>query len=369
MRPPNLRKGKTKSLLESSIDSALLAVELYNKPRAPFRVETFITHMIMAWTRLFQAYFNHTMGSTYFYKEKNGRYKRIDGEKKAWELKTCIKEYNKLSEPVKLNLFFFIKLRNKIEHRTINKEEIGIIIFGECQALLYNYENELIKKFGEEYALNESLAYSLQFSRLRTTKQREASKQLLSSEYKDLVNFISKYKNNVPDDIYQSQEYSIKLIQIPKISNTNKSDLAIEFVNWNLLSADDKEKYEKITTIVKDKVVKVEGTNIGKLKPGEVLSKVNMSIQIDINHYDHKCILSIFRIRPYENFCGECDPFDTNTDYCHYNEPYKDYLYQERWVEFLIHNISNGSITKGYWRDKYKNKEVVDILNYEIENH
>lgn len=32
----NLRKGKTKSLLESSIDCALLAVEIYNKPRASF---------------------------------------------------------------------------------------------------------------------------------------------------------------------------------------------------------------------------------------------------------------------------------------------------------------------------------------------
>lgn len=28
-----LRKGKTKSNIESSIDSALLAVEIYNKPR------------------------------------------------------------------------------------------------------------------------------------------------------------------------------------------------------------------------------------------------------------------------------------------------------------------------------------------------
>jgi len=32
-----LRKGKTKSLLESSIDAALLAVEVYNKPRTTFR--------------------------------------------------------------------------------------------------------------------------------------------------------------------------------------------------------------------------------------------------------------------------------------------------------------------------------------------
>lgn len=60
-----LRKGKPKSTLESSIQSALLAVEIYNKPRTPFRVEGFITQMIIAWTRLFHANFNHTIGEKY----------------------------------------------------------------------------------------------------------------------------------------------------------------------------------------------------------------------------------------------------------------------------------------------------------------
>ncbi len=231
----SLRKGKTKSLLESSIDCALLAVEIYNKPRAAFRVESFITHMIMAWTRLLQAHFNLTIGETYFYKEKNGRYKLIDGERKAWELKTCIQKYGLLSDAVKTNLDFFIRLRNKIEHRTIDKEEIGILIFGECQSLLYNYENELIKVFGTEYAINESLAYSLQFSRLRTSKQTQASKKLLSSEYKDVVDFIRKYRDNIREDVFSTQEFSIKLIQVPKIGNTGRNDLAVEFVNWNVL--------------------------------------------------------------------------------------------------------------------------------------
>lgn len=367
MKPPILRKGKTKSFLESSIDCALLAIEIYNKPRAPFRVETFITHMIMAWTRLFQAHFNHTIGDTFFYKEKNGRYKIVEGEKKAWELKTCISEYGNLNEPVRINLEFFIKLRNKIEHRTINKDEIGLIIFGECQSLLYNYENEIIKLFGKEYAINESLAYSLQFSRLRTAKQKEASKILLSSEYKDISNFISKYRDGIRDEVFASQEFSIKLIQIPKIANTNKNDLAVEFINWNTLSEEDTSKYKQITTIVKDKVVKVEASNVGKLKPGNVLKRVNAHIQDPISHADHKYILSIFKVRPYKDFCLEYDPFDTNTNYCHYNEVHDDYIYQETWVEFLIHTISNNLIWKKFWKENFDNKKTLNIVDYEID--
>ncbi|WP_414928543.1 DUF3644 domain-containing protein [Pseudomonas sp. IT-P74] len=64
----------------------MLAVEIYNKPRTTFRSEGFITMIIMAWTRLFHAHFNATIEDKYYYKNKNGRFDFIDGEKRAWEL-------------------------------------------------------------------------------------------------------------------------------------------------------------------------------------------------------------------------------------------------------------------------------------------
>jgi hypothetical protein len=94
-----LRKGKTKTILEASIDSALLAVEVYNKPRTSFRSEAFISLMVMAWTRLFHAHFNATIGDKYYYKKKNGRYELIDSERKSWELSTCVSRYARLSAP------------------------------------------------------------------------------------------------------------------------------------------------------------------------------------------------------------------------------------------------------------------------------
>src|SRR5699024_8143051 len=118
----------------------------------------------------FHAYFNYHIDNRYYYKKDNGRYKRVDGERKAWELKTCIKEYNKiadeyLNESLMANLKFFIGLRNKIAHRHVDKSEIDTLVFGECQSLLFNYETLVIEIFGKEYALNENLVYSLQFSK------------------------------------------------------------------------------------------------------------------------------------------------------------------------------------------------------------
>jgi len=363
-----LRIGKTKSILESSINSALLAVEVYNKPRIPFRSQCFITFMIMAWTKLFHAHFYHEIGDKYYYKEKNGRYKIIDGEKKAWELKTCINKYSKLKEPIKQNLLFFIGLRNKIEHRHINKKEIDTLIFGECQALLYNYENTLINFFSEKYALNENLVYSLQFSRIRTEEQVRANKMALSSELTDIKEYINKYKNNLNADIYNSQEYSIKLIQIPRISNTNRNYLAIEFVNWSELNKEDQENYKKLDAIIKEKVLKKEAVNVSRLKPGTVLQKIEERTGIKLSHNDHKYLYTVFSIRPRWSD-PDIDFFNTDTSYCHYDEVHDDYVYKEEWVDFIVSLLDNGDFTIDDIKEIYDDGDRLNINNININNN
>lgn len=373
MASTQLRKGRTKSILMGSVDSALLAVEIYNKPRTTFRTEGFISMMIIAWTKLFHAWFNYQIGDRYYYKTKSGtRYKRVDGEKKAWELKTCIKEYNKLEdEPLKetvvANLHFFIGLRNKIEHRHVDKDEIDSLVFGECQSFLYNYESLLIKLFGREYALNENLVYSLQFSTLRTKEQQQSNRRALSREVKEIKEYVDKYRTSLSDEVFASQEYSIKLIQIPKVSNTNRSDLAIEFVRLDELSEEDKEKYEQVTTIIKDRVVKTEAVNVNKYRPSDVLEKVNEKLGTDLNHYDHRCLYTVFSIRPNSQDPKE-DPFDTNTDYCMYDEVHGDYVFTKTWIDFLSHNFDSGAIERDEIRDAFRANERWDIDEYKIEN-
>ena len=360
-----LRRGKTKNILKGSIDAALLAVEVYNKPRTTFRSQAYIVLMIIAWTRLFHAYFNKTIGNKYYYKEPNGRYqtigKGIDKERKAWELKTCInkyEEYANLSETVKANLCFFIGLRNKIEHHNVTEREVDVLIFGECQSLLYNYENVLMDLFGEKYAINESLVFSLQFSHMRHEEQKQANKNVLSPELKEIRNYIEKYRDSLSQEIFDSQEYSIKLIQIPKISNTNRHDLAITFVKEAEL---DSEVFEQIATIVKDKRVLVEAKNVGKMLPGQVVHKVKKTTRFDFNFRDHMYLYTIFSVRPPGK---DPNPDTTNTKYCHYDFANTNYVYNEGWVELIIKLFEVHRLTKKKIRHAYKEGEKWDINQY-----
>ena len=352
-----LRRGKTKNLLEGSIDAALLAVEVYNKPRTTFRSQAYIVLMIIAWTRLFHAYFNKTIGSRYYHK-KSGRYEYLNGERKAWDLKTCMNKYEGLSEPVKANLQFFIGLRNKIEHRNVAEREVDVSIFGECQSLLYNYETILIDLFGEKYAINESLAFALQFSYMRHDEQKQASKRVLSAEMQEIRNYIDNYRSSLSDEVFNSQEYSIKLIQIPRTSNTNRHDLAVKFVPEDKLGS---EIYDQITAIIKDKRVAVEAKNVGKMLPGKVVEKVKKGTRVSFNHYHHRCLYTIFSVRPPGN---ASNPEDTNTKYCHYDDTHKDYLYRESWVNFIARLFEVYRLPIEKIRHAYKTGAKWDINKY-----
>lgn len=363
-----LRQGKAKTILESSISSAFTAVETYNRPRTQFRIENYIVLMVIAWTKLFHAYFQSTIGERYFYKEKNGRFKRVDGEKKAWELVECIKNYqkstskNKLSESVVANLKFFIGIRNKIEHRYWDSSALDILLFGECQSLLYNYENLIVELFGNDYSINTSLAYALQFSHLRANEQLTAQRELLSKDMQDIKKYIDKYKTDLPQEVYDSQEYSIKLLQIPKISNTNRSDLAVEFVNWNSLSEEDKENYNRVTTIIKDKIIKQNVSNANMLKPIDVRNAVKEKTGEEISQSNHTDLWKAFSVRPDTKSEAK---FDTLTKYCIYDEPHNDYLYTSEWVDFIVKLVLKHGFKKENIHSKCKGSLKIEDFDQE----
>lgn len=325
-----LRKGMAKHLLENSISSVITAVEIYNKPNTQFKIQTFIALMIIGWTKVFHAYF-HREGIKYYHK-KNGKYIKIDGDFKTWEITECIREFTTLNHPVKANLEFFIRLRNKIEHRDLSDSDIEMITIGECQSFLYNYETFIIENFGSDYAINESLRFALQFSTLRTQEQLHAKKRQLLQEVQEIKDFIDKYRTSLHQDVFDSQEYSVKFLIVPKISNTNRGDLAIEFVKAESLSSED---YEKITAIVKDKKIVKEAVNVKRHKPAQVVKLIRrifkLSESTKFSTYHHTQLCKAFVVRPYN---GE-DPFDTKTEYCLYDEAHNDYVYTSEWIKFL----------------------------------
>ena len=328
---------KVKSLLQKSRESALLAVEVYNKPNTTFRSGGYIVLMIIAWTSLFHAIFEKQKVK-YFYK-KNGKYVRVDGEKKVWELKKCLKEFFKNENPPeRKNLEFFIGLRNKIEHRFL--PELDIDIFGECQAMLINYENLLEEEFGEKYALKENLVFALQFSSYYKKKQKQAVRKKVAKEYENVKKYIDKYRSDLPSDIFSDPKFSFRVFLIPKVGNREKtSDVAIEFIKYDPSNPEEMKQYEKFIVAIKEKRVN------GEFRPSDVAKKVYEALKDKMPKgwkftasYHHSKCWKYYKVRP-EN--GAKNPNKTNEKYCYYFGPLDTYLYSQEWIDFLIEKLSD----------------------------
>lgn len=350
---------KVKDALEKAQDSALLAVEVYNKPAIKFKSGGYITLMVIAWTALFHAvFFKRKLKPCY--KKPNGHFETIDGDFKYWELGTCLKEYfgSDTGDPIRKNLEFFIPLRNRVEHRSL--PELDSCIFGECQAMLLNFDTILETEFGAKYCLRESLSFALQLFP-STTSLADAVKH--KPETKSIVDFINNFRSSVSADITMSGKYSFKAFLIQVANHKGKDVLPIQFIHYDKLSDEDKKQVEGIAALVKFKDVPV--ANLDTFRVGVVVGKVQIALgnpkrmcgakEVDkFNASTHTNCWKRYKVRPDGK---SSSPKETNSTYCIYDKRHNDYGYTQAWIDFLILKL----IDPAEFDAVCKNKTVVNV--------
>ena len=196
--------------LAKAMDARIAAVTNYNRPGAAFRTRTYTILMIVTWTAMFHAIFHRRGKKPWYVADDSGpvvKYQEIDGEPRHWELAECVRRYCRSDNPPeRKNLEFMVALRNKIEHR--DHPELDPGLYGECQAMLMNFEEVLTREFGKDQAISGQLALALQFSALRPKAQEEALRRLQSSSATDLLDFIRQFRAGLPPEVLESSSYS-----------------------------------------------------------------------------------------------------------------------------------------------------------------
>jgi Domain of unknown function (DUF3644) len=257
MARPRVRL-KVKSLPKEARDAACLAVSVYNNPTTTFRTYGFVVLMNIAWTSLFHAIFERNK-VRYYYRDRNDRrrYERIDGDYKAWELsKSAAVYFGDQHEPARQNIDFFVGLRNKIEHRFA--PEIDVDVFGECQSYLINFENILVREFGADCALADTLLFALQFSKIRSAEQLSAIKKTHSKHLREIRDYIYNFRRGLEPSVLADPEYALRVYLIQKTSNhASSADAAIEFVKFDPNNPEEMLRYQHLVTIIKEKQVPV----------------------------------------------------------------------------------------------------------------
>lgn len=107
----------TKTLIDKSKDSFLLALELFNKPTIGYRTESFSILFSNAWELLLKAYLYETSGG----KKQSIFRKKIKNQKReSITIDECLnKIFTKSNDPVRKNIEYISEIRNEAAHLII----------------------------------------------------------------------------------------------------------------------------------------------------------------------------------------------------------------------------------------------------------
>jgi hypothetical protein len=328
--------------IEKCRASALAAVDSYNRPGPRFRTAQFVILIVIAWTALFHAVFYRKGRRPWFRRQSpggQGRYVRVDGEPKHWDVTECLKQYFGDKQPAeRKNLEFLIGLRNKIEHRHL--PDLDPALYGECQAALLNLESMLVDQFGQKYALAEQLAIALQFSQILPDEKLKATKILASSTAKTVKEYVERFRGGLPGSVLNSMKYSFSVFLVPKVANrAGAADIAVQFVKIDEASPEEVERLEKLNVLIREKHIPI--ANLGLFKPGEVVEKLKGRTPHPVNMSVHTYAWKYYKVRPAS---GDAHPERTIPEYCLYDSAHGDYLYTQAWVEKLARELADATV-------------------------
>jgi len=318
-------------MLDGSREEALLAVDLYNQTRQPRRLEGFLIHMHLAWLYLLHAQF-HRDHRDYHFRKPNGRFERVDGEPKTWDLAKSVAERWPQIGAVRKNLELTIALRNKIEHRY--HEAIVLATSGYAQALLLNYEEELTSAFGPQFSLGEALRFPIFVGSL-TAIGNARIEELRAELPKTTKDFLAHFEADLDPGIASDQRYEFRINLVPKLGAKTEADTAMTFVREADLSDDERAALQELgrsgRVVVREQVRSV--ASAGKVKPSVAVSLIQKRIQFKFNMAHFVKAWHVTNCRP----AGDsANPERTDERYCVYDEPHKDYLYTQAFIEKLV---------------------------------
>ena len=334
-----MSRAKWLRIVEASKGEAILAVRLYNEPTLPRALEGFVVHMHLAWLYLLQAELIKN-GVEFRYRDPRykSRYLKVSGEYQTWDLAYTVKNKWPVLNAVRANLEFFIKFRNRIEHRhTGSDEALFAAIGGQSHSLLLNYEEELTSFFGATHTLANQLRFPV-FIGTFTESAEDALIRLQDALPVDLKTFLADYDADVSEELLVDPHYRLRLrVLLETASSTG--DMALQFSRFDDLSPEQQATMEELgktgKVIVRQQVRPVQ--NRAMFKPSQVTQLVQEAIPFDFNPYDFTLGWKIGEYRPRN---GAPDPKITRADFCIYDEPHRDYLYTQTYVDYLIDKCS-----------------------------
>ncbi len=312
-------------------------MRLYNDSAESRSFEGFVIHMHLAWLYLLHAEFlRDDVDYRYWDAQRKNRLLKIDGEAKRWELERSVRERWPLAtDPVRVNLSLFIKLRNRLEHRHAHADEALMLnLAGHAHALLVNFENELTSQFGDDSSLALRLRLPI-FVGTFSPQGEQALRRFRKTLPKDLRAFLTEYESGLEESVINDARYEFRLRATVELAPKDPDAVAVQFTHYSDMTEAEREAVEEMgrrgQVIVRDRKQPVSGLGRVMPKPASAMIQDGIPFVFNLNHF--AAAWRRLKVRPP---AGDADPHRTNPDFCEYDEPTKSYRYTKAFVQHLI---------------------------------
>ena len=323
-------------LLAKSRECALAALRVFNDPLSAFRTETFIVLMIIAWNSLLQALLERS-SVDYYERDESGAQVIIGGRAKVLETWKLVQLALSTDEyrAVRANLDFFLGLRHQISHRYL--PALDVAVTGEAQAMLLNFENLLVNRFGEEAALGDRLAVPLQLSGFRNQETLRSLRKAQAQLPTDVSDYLTRHRSGVDDDVLTNSEYCLQIFFVPVAANRERSaDAVVRFVPLDRVTPELEQLLSQTRVVTKRRITPVASADL--LRPTEVVNLVAERLPYRFTMDTHTRCWRHYKLRPPS---GSGEPEATNDRYCRWDRLMKGYGYTRAWVEKLVRDLSD----------------------------
>lgn len=322
--------------LQASKGEARLAVDLHNRAGNERRLEAFIVHMCLAWLKLLQAHYDEDGRERDLYRrDARGRRQRThEGDWLMKPLHSLLADTYPETSPIRKNVEFFLGLRHKVEHR--HDRDVAALVAGKAQAILLNYERELVRMFGRVEGLADELRFPV-FVGSITEDAVQALKDVRARAPRPILDYIEDYDAALDPDIVDDSAYDFRVVLIPQQGPKSEADVAMSFVRMDELEDDQRTTVEHALTIIREKQVPVG--NLGALLPSQVIPKVAGELGFRLTTHDHTSCWRHYGVRPPS---GDPRPERTKSDFCRWDQAFERYTYTEAWVKYLVRKLGDA---------------------------
>jgi len=291
-------------------EAMIVAVEIFNSPSCRFKTEIFAVLANIAWTYLLHAY----------YDRRNVKVVGADG--RSLLLSQMLMRHDcPLSSGVKRNLTTMKEIRDEVEHLILRRTDLKLAPL--FQASCLNFEEFLVKQFGERLSLQKELSLALQFSKLDVDQITSLQKFDIPEEIEALD---ARLQKHMSEEELADLEYQFRVVYT--LDSAAKGKAGIQFIKPGTEEAKDIHN-----VLLKYKIADEEYP----YKPTQVAQLVTerSGKQFLISNNTQAWLL--YKARPPK---GSKQPQQTNREFCIYHPAHSDYTYSEKWVTFLCEKVA-----------------------------